>query len=321
MDTPSLPDISLKHPDKVALRIIVVIGLLLLAAGGWGLYLLMPLLIELAKNTLVFLLLLTACGVVLLGLVQAWFLRHTLVYKLKLIARNARKALVKSDPIGVIDVGIHHFEERLEEIDTRMLDADTAQKTLANRITNVKRTGVSDNAENEETLAMQAKQSGQPTSIVNLHLVSAERWRQAEAQLKPMLEAQKSRQGKLREARQLADVGLMNLKNQKAVLSVQLDAAKAEAAQARAFSRFFGNNEDLEMIDLAVEEAERQAAECEAQVEQMLRQAEPLMAKEQLQNEVDAARAQARIDKALPVGKAPEQLTTSRESAKTPIVR
>lgn len=146
--------------------------------------------------------------------------------------------------------------------------------------------------ENEDRLAARSRTKNEQ----NLHLVSGERWKKTLEALAPIIDNQQKRKAKINEAYQLCTDGIANLENQKATLQVQLEAYQADAAQARSFRAFFGgHNEDMEMIDMAVEEIERQSSACEAEVEQMLRQAEPSLERARLQQEADADEARARI--------------------------
>jgi hypothetical protein len=299
MDTtslPSLPDISLKKYDKVALAVLV--AALVAVAGGalYGLWVVMPLLVELAANTVYFLGMVFVAVLLFMVLAQMWMSRRAFVYKMKMIAKSIRKAVVKSDPIGTIDVAIGNLNERLEDADNRARESAAAMDMVGKRIRLAQ-----ESKGNEERLAAKSRTSNEQ----NLHLVSAERWHKTLEALEPIMANQEARKRKIGEAYQLCKDGIANLENQKATLSVQLEAYQADAAQARSFRAFFGgHNEDMEMIDMAVEEIERQSSACEAEVEQMLRQAEPSLERAKLQQEADADEARARLGLA-PVGAHP----------------
>lgn len=290
-----MPDLSLRTSDKRIFGGILAAGGLLAAGALYTLYRIMPMLVDLAQNTLYFML--EIGGIVLLAMFfyEWWLSRQAIEYKLKLIARNLRKAVIKSDPIGVINVAIGNFQSRLEDADAKSRDADAALKDLAKKIKNDSKTGLLDQALNEENLGRAAEKAGRSADEVNVHLVNAERARRAADSLQPILERQKARKIQFEKARKMCETGLMNLKSQKSVMSVQLDALKADAAQSRAFKRFFSNNADREMIDMAVEEIEKQSSSYEAEIEQVMRQAEPLIASEELQQNADAMAARTRL--------------------------
>lgn len=308
---PDTSSVNLKRPDKITFWILLGVLGLLVTGVGYGFYLLLPTLIELATNTIIFFAELGVVAFMLILALQVFLSRQAIYYKMQMFARNVRKAVVKSDPIGVIDVAIHRFEQRLEDVDDRMKESQAAIGNLATKIRNTRGGGVLDQAENEESLAVAAQRTGKPEADVNVHLAAAEQWRRAAGTLEPLLANQKARQVQLQGARGVCDRGLSNLKTQKQVLSIQLEALRADAAQAKAFRRFFGNNEDLDMIDMAVDEIERQSAACEAEVTQMLQQADPIIQKEALQRDADAQRARARLAAA----PAPEVFTTSAPTA------
>lgn len=315
LELPDISSVNLKRPDKITFWIMLGVLGLLAAGVGYGFYLLLPTLLELATNTIVFFAELGVLAFMLILALQVFLSRQAIFYKMQMFARNVRKAVVKSDPIGVIDVAIHRFEQRLEDVDERMKESQAAINNLDIKIRNTRKTGVLDMAENEESLAVTAQRQNRAEADVNLHLVAAEQWRRAAGTLEPLLAGQRARQIKIQEARGMCDRSLTSLKTQKQTLSIQLDALRADAAQAKAFRRFFGNNEDLDMIDMAVDEIERQSAACEAEVTQMLQQADPIIQKEALQRDADAQKARARLAAAMP----PDVMTTTSAPVATVI--
>lgn len=85
---PSLPDISLKKYDKAVLAALSVVLVGVAAGAVWALYLVMPLLVELAANTVYFLAMVFAAVLLFMVLAEAWMSRRALVYKLKMIAKS-----------------------------------------------------------------------------------------------------------------------------------------------------------------------------------------------------------------------------------------
>jgi hypothetical protein len=291
-----VPDIALKKYDKVVLGMMFAGILLALGGAGYGLYIIMPFLVELAKDTVVFFGLLFVAVFMMILAGQAFLSRDAFYLKMKMIARSIRRKVVQSDPIGAIDVAISRFDARIEEAEDRQREANAATARLEKQIRHPDRkSGVLDQAENEERLAQMLEKAGKAKADVDLHFVASERWRKAAGTLEPMLAKQKARQLKIEEAHQMALRGLSNLETQKHVYAIQLDALKAEAAQAKSYRAFFGRSADLDVIDMAVEEIERQSSEAEAEIVQLLRQADPVVEQERLQREVDADAARARL--------------------------
>jgi hypothetical protein len=292
------PDISLKKFDKVVYALLLGGGVVAGAAAVYGLYVLLPFLVELAQDTVMFGVLMLAAAALAIGAAQLWMMRDAIVHKMKLNARAFSRRIIKDDPIGSIDISIKRMEGRLNEAKERQTEANAATRVLERRIRNAndhRSPGVLDQAELEEQLAAQAERSGLAKEDVDAHLINAERFREAGTTLGELLQHQKERQAKLDEARKLAERGLVNLQNQKQVWSIKLDALNAELAQAKSFRSFFSRSPELETIDIAVEEIERAAAQAESEIEALFRDADPLLQREKLQREAEAATARARI--------------------------
>jgi len=212
---------------------------------------------------------------------------------MKLAARNARRAVIRENPIGVLDISIGRFQRKLDDIDENSKAADAARKRLANRISTIEI-----NAKNECDLAMAAQRQGKSENAVAQHAVAQERWLKSVEPLKAMYEQQTLMQEKLHQARDLCAAQLEDLRNQKSVMQVQLEALQEGASMARRFKQFFSANPELEMLQLSVEEIERQTTEAEAEIDQVMRLVDPMLQKAELQKSADSAAALARLNSA-----------------------
>jgi hypothetical protein len=310
VDVQPISDISLQKNDKIVLGLLVGAGGAVAVALLYGLYVLMPFLVELAQDTVMFVGLMLVAGCLGLLALQLYLTRDAIMHQLKLNARKLSRRVWTRDPIGTIDIAIKRLQVHFDEAKQRQTEATAATMVLEKRIRNPndrRNPGVLDQAELEEQLAQQAELQRLPKEDVDLHLIAAQRWRESAETLGTLLVHQKERQAKVEEARKLAERGLTDLNNQKKVMSIQLDALRAEAAQAKSFRKFFGRSPELEMIDVAVEEIDRASAQAEAEIEQLLRDADPLLQREKLQREADAAAARARLAARRPAAALPAE--------------
>lgn len=289
--TDSTRPIILKPADKAIAAGMLVAIVLAIGGVGWGVYTLLPLLIELAKNTLILGVEVFALLGIALAFLQLWMSRDAVIYKFKMNAQNMRRKVVADNPIGAIDISIDTFDKRLKEIDTESVNADGALLRLKNKIRNREKTGMLDNADREASLADAAEKMHRTESEISQHAVAAERWKSAAAKCQPMVEDQEFIKSQLAKARDIAGNALTDLKNQRDVLSMQYDAYKESQAQAKAFRRFFGKNPELEMIDFAVEAIEKQTTDTQADIDHLMHELTPRIQAAQLAHEAEASEA------------------------------
>jgi hypothetical protein len=300
---------AMKGADKFAFSLLLALGLLIFGAFGYGLYLVLPALIELAKNGIVFVGLIFVLIILLLFGYEAFLSRDAIIYKMQNIARNFRKMVVREDPVGVLDGVIRRLSDKLNGIDDNMIKAEGSIKRQAGSIAKAKKS-----ADNERALALQAKNDNSTQATIAMHAMAAERWEKTAETFVPMKELLSKMASRLVQARDLAGNALENAKNQKSALSLQLETLQDGQAAVRGFKRFFGNNPELQMQEMAVEEIERQSAEAEAEIDQFMRAIDPMLETADLQKRADATQAMARFDAYLRGDKpvetvAPAQLT------------
>lgn len=261
MDTPSFPKLSATD-KKFALGILAVLLIGGFVALPW-LLLLMAMLVELAQNTIIFLVEL-AVGVLLLMNAQ------NIYYGFMNLSRAVSRFIIRKDPVGTLDTAIGRMQKKQEEVSQALADSAASQKRLKNRIQNPMRDGALDHAEAEEQLAMTAKTKGRPETEIAQHAVAADRWRRTAGTFQPMLERLSKMQDMLNKAKELADSSLADLQSQRDVLKVQLEAEKDGQKAVGAFKRFFGRSAEGTMAAMSIEEIERQTTQAEAEIEQFL---------------------------------------------------
>lgn len=282
----SQPPLPLKSSDKIVGGVLVaaVVGAL-----GYGLFVLLPFLIALAANTILFGVELVAILMIAMVFLDknTWV---TIFYKWKSVSRNLRKMIVREDPIGVLDTVIHRFQAKLDGIDTNITQAAAAAARQKGAIDKAKKS-----AQSELDLAAAARRLRHPEAEVAQRATAAKRWAQAAADMQPMQDTLMRVQTCLERARDLCASRLDDSRNQKSVLAVKLEALQEGQQAVRSFKRFFGTNVDLDMQELAVDEIERQSTEAEAEIDQFMRTVNPILEGADLKKSADAIQAMDRF--------------------------
>jgi hypothetical protein len=294
-------DISLKKYDKVILTLMVGLLLLTVGAAGWGLFVILPLLITMAENGIILLAMLAVAAFMALGVFNIFINLPNYILKMKMSAQALRRKFISGNPIAAIDVSIASLKDQYDNACKLASEADGATKHLSRQLrADDRKSGAQDRADNEDRLAQAAITAGKPQAEINDHLVKAERAHRTVEMLQPLLERQQKRQARVEEARQIAKSKIGDLEDQKANMSIILDAYQADAKQSRALSAFFGSrSKDMATIEIAVDEIVKQSSQAEAEIEQMLRDADPAIQEAALQREADALNARARLDASL----------------------
>lgn len=291
-----LKTLVLKREDRITAGVLAGIGLAVLCGVLYGGYLLMPMMVDLAKNTIIFFAELAVLVFMALAALQVWTQRDLFTYKFQNFARNLRRRIVADDPIGTLDTAINRMDHKREEISQALTDSKAAQKRLQNRVKNNNGTGALDKAEAEEQLALSAKAAHRPETEVAQHAVAADRWRRQAAGFEPMLKQLGDMQSAMDQAFQLADSSLADLKNQREVLASELDAYKESQKAVGSFKRFFGKSAELDMIGMSIDEIERQSTQAEAEIEQFLDAIKPKLAEADLKKSADTDAAMAKFN-------------------------
>lgn len=291
MDAPKL-----SPEDKtVALGIVAVLGLALGGLFLTGVLLpwlvgLMALLVELAANTVYFLVM---AGVTVFALLNY----QNIFYGMMSLVQVIRKAIIHMDPVKTLNTAIDRMEKKGDEIGQALAASDASQRRLANRIKNRTGDGALDKADAEDALATAARNKSRPDSEVAQHVVAADRWRNQAATFQPMLEQLKKMQGMLEKARELQQSSLADLKNKRDVLAVQLEAEQDGQKAVGAFKRFFGRSPELTMAGLSMEEIERQSTQAEAEIDQFLNAIAPQLQEADLKKSASTDAAMAKFNK------------------------
>jgi hypothetical protein len=291
-------DISLKKYDKVILALMLGLLLVTIGAAGWGLFVILPLLVTMAENGVILLGMLVVAAFLALGLFNIFINLPNYILKMKMSAQALRRKFISGNPIAAIDVSIASLSDQYQNACKLAAEADGATKHLSKQIrADDRKSGAMDRAENEDRLAQAAIAANKTQSEVNDHLVKAERAHRTVEMLQPLLQRQQTRQARVEEARQIAKSKINDLNDQKENMSIILEAYQADAKQSRALSAFFGSrSKDMATIEIAVDEIVKQSAQAEAEIEQMLRDADPAIQEAALQREADALNARARLD-------------------------
>lgn len=316
-----LQAISLKSKDKVVAYVLGFLGLALLGGIGYSLFLLMPLLVDLAKNTIIFFAELVVLALMGLTVVNVWNERDLFIYKWKNYVRNVRKAIIADDPIGVLSTAIRRFQDKLELIDERMAEAEGARKTQLNGIRNAEA-----EADKALNLFKAAKNAGKTEREQAVYAVSSERWKAAAAKMQPMADLMKNMMLSLQSARELASTTLTDLENQLRVTRVELETAKAGRTAVKSLKAFFGKTDDSDMAEMAFDEIERQTNEAEAEIEQFMRVIDPAIKSQDLSKQAEATAAMNRLNgvilqKGLPPATDAEVLSITSIKQSVPVRR
>jgi hypothetical protein len=314
LDLPSGPtspsDISLKKYDRVILGLMIFIGLGVLGLIGWGVVLLLPTLVAAAENGILLMGMMFVLAVLALGMFNVFLNLPNYVLRMKMGAQALRRRYISGNPIAAIDVSIDGLQERALKAKRLAAEADGVSKQLKQKIrSDDRRSGAADREENEERLAQAARNTGRSDTEVNEHLIKAERAHRTVEMLQPLLDRQLERQKKIEEARVVAEAKIADLIDQKENLTIILEAHQADVKQSRALSAFFGaRSKEMATIEIAVDEIVRQSTQAEAEIEQMLRDADPAVQEAQLLREADALAAQKRLEMKLATAASPKAL-------------
>lgn len=282
-----LSPVSLKRADK---WVMALIGLFVLGLGGAALYYLLPILIALATNAIIFMAELAVLGILGIILLDrgTW---TALFYRWKLMSRNMRKSVAREDPVGVLDVVVQKFETKLAKIDDNITQAVGAKNRQVDSIGKAEK-----KAEQEYGLAEVARRNRRSDAEVGQHAAAGSRWAKAAEELRPMAVLLTDLQARLEGARDLCAVQITDAKSQKDVLALKLGALQSGQKAVKSFKRFFGNNPELEMQEFAIDAIEQQASEAEAEIDQFMRVIDPMIQEQDLKKQAATLSAMKKFD-------------------------
>ncbi len=298
---------SLKPSDKT---LGAILALALLAGGGWVLYTVLPILITLATNAIVFFAEIVA--LIMMIVFVATNLTNGYYFFCN-VARKIRRAIVADDPIGTLVTVEHRYERRLEDIDSGITAFGGSIKRQEDSVASAH-----SKAEKEKYQASTAQKTGRPSVEVAQHATASQRWEKAADEMQPMLTTCKNALTFMQQARDLCSAKLDDARNQRAVLAAKLDAAQSGQHAVRMFKRFFGSNPDLEMHEMAVEEIERQQTEAFAEMDQFMRVSKPVLDAASLEQATDQMQAMEKFNAYITGGGASRMLTASSDQIQIP---
>lgn len=313
--------INLKKQDKVVMATMGIVALAIGAGLLYGLGLIMPFLVALAENTIYFALEMLALVIIVLSAAQVWAERDIFYYKWKNIARNIRKRIIREDPIGVLSTAIKRFDQKIESIDEKIAEAIAALKIQVR-----KQEEAQNKSDVERNNFLAAEKFNKPDAEKGRYAVAATRWEKAAQEMQPMVDLLTGMKSSLQKARDLANNTLEDLKNQRDVLSVRLEASQAGKSAASSLKAFFSSSDESDMAMMAFEEAEKQANEAEASIEEFMRVMDPSLKKADLQAQAEAIAAmerfsERRIQKALAPAPDVEVLSVTKVAEKETVKR
>jgi len=310
MDSTSLQQriLAMKPADKI---MGTIIGLVVLGGGGYGFWRILPILIDLAQNTIYFF-----GELVVLAILAMIFLdKNTwvnLYYAWKNVSRKIRKAIVSEDPIGVLDTVIHRYAYKLDQIDHNVNVADAARKRQEATIKDALK------QRDGELNQARAAQKLDKKLQVEQHATAAQRWEESAKEMEPMLNTLTNALTCLQRARDLCQTKLEDVKNQQVVLQRKLEALLAGQQAVRSIKTFFGSNPDLDMQELAIDEIERQATEAMAEIDQFMRVMNPVLESADLKRSADQMAAMEHFNSYITSGGGSKLLTAGPASEPIP---
>lgn len=286
-----IQNISLKKGEQAWSYALAVVGLMVLGGIGYGLFLLMPLLVILAKNTIIFVAELAVLISMLVTAAGIWSERELWHYKWKNYVRRLRRAIVREDPVGIIETALKRFAEKLGLIEEKITEAVAALRVQqsSQKVAIKKRSDA-------EALYLQAKSQGEPEQVQARHAISADRWLKASEEMQPIIDMMVGTIKGFEQARDIAVNATKDLEDQKQVMKIRQQTAKAGQSAARAFKAFFGKSDESDMAMMGFEELELQINTSEAEIDQFMRVMEPKLKDDKLKNDAEAAQAIARMN-------------------------
>lgn len=282
---------------------------------GYLLYLFLPALIELAKNTVILMALVGVGGVLAMILLSpsTW---STVYYAWAAVLQRVRKAIVKSDPIAILRAVNSRFSKKLDEIDVNIREAIGAYSRQQDAIR-----AADEKAKNEEKLARAAETVGKPLEQQQ-HAVAAVRWRKTSEKMRPLCEKLLLMKDALERARDLCAARISDLNSQEEALTLELDTARSSAKALTGFRKFFGDSPELQMQRLAVEQIERETSEAEADLDEFIRVITPALNTHDLQKQADALEAMEQLGtKFLSPAPIDAEIIPSKTPEKTPLMK
>lgn len=295
-----------KDSDK---RIAAVVMLAVLAGAGYGLLWLLPILIQLAQETIT-LGIEVVVGALLGALV--WTNYENVWYAMLGLSRSIRRLIVHENPVGMLDAVIARLQKRLEEIADALRDATAAKSRIEAKVRNPKaaidpeHAGMMDKAESEEAMVATLQRRGGSQTEINRHAANAARWRQSADSMQPVIAQLTDMIATLKKADEFAKDKMAERENARDVLVAELDARREGQKAVRSFKRFFSkSSDDVQILGMSIEEIELQSAQDEAEIDQFLDAIKPQLADEEVKKSAAAEQAMRRFQavsdkKALP---------------------
>lgn len=298
--TENLPNINLKQKDKIAMGVMAALVLAIIAVPVLTWFAAVTaLMATIAANSVY---ILVTVGGILLVLSTLWENRYNILYKWKLMARNVARSIAREDPIGVMDVAIKRFENKLEDIGQHLINAQAARKQQQESIDKLKHKAIENDGQAEA-----ARRNGRSDREIAVFAMAATRSMESAAKLQPMADKFADICEKLVQARDVCRASLANMKDQRETFKIEYDTMMAGSKAIKGFKAFFGSNPDLDMLQLSIEQVDEQTAVAEAEIDQFLHDLQPQVDAQNLKQQAAEIAAVERIKsaaaiRALPAG-------------------
>jgi hypothetical protein len=281
--------ITLKKQDKIAMAIIglLVVGIIAVPVLTY-LATITALLATVLENTIYSLIM--AGGILLSGL---WLKDNwtALLYKWKNMARNVRRAVVNEDPIGVMDTAISRLEAKLVEVENHIKTAGAAKRRQEDAITKLER-----EAAEQDRLLAEAQTRQRPENEIGRIALAGERRRKSAENLKPQLDLFEEVYANMIAAKELCNDRLMDMRDNREVFKLEYETMQSGQNAAKGMRKFFGANDDLNMLHMSIDVLEQKNAEALEEIDSFMRVVTPQLNNANLQKQADVRAALSRAN-------------------------
>jgi chromosome segregation ATPase len=215
----------------------------------------------------------------------------TIYYGYMNLVHSARRGIATENPIGVLDTAMSRYDAKLEQVDTHLANTAAAAKRIQSNINKAL-----EKAREEANIVTMLQRDNKPRNLIEQHAVASARWQKAAETLQPYVTMLANAGKQLGRARDYIKDQIADLQNQRDTLKVQLEGMTEGQASAKALKKMFANNMDFQMAKLAIDEADRRSTEAEAEIDQYIRNINPILESNDIARSAEAEAAMARFD-------------------------
>jgi predicted nucleic acid-binding Zn-ribbon protein len=215
----------------------MLFGLAMLAAMGWGLFVLLPTLLVLATNTLYLLCMIAAIGAVSYVLLDSGF-RNCLKAAYQVTMRKLTGLVIAIDPIEILKGYVEDLQKHLDSMDSQMSNLRGKMKGLKQTID----TNASE-MNNDLALASKARETGK-AQLMALKARSAGRLKDSNLTLQQLYDKMDALYQKLLKWREAASFTLEDLSSQIKVKEKEYSSIKAASSAFRSALKVLNGDSD-----------------------------------------------------------------------------